>query len=183
MRLQLVACSVLAVAACGGAKTKPADPIVPQPAAEPVLALGDLKFYAGDKVVMHLHADGQLEALASDNGPLQQIAIVKDDGSIIANGKAAHVTTDGTLTGSDGAVAPFKLEGAALVAGPQRATIDDKGNLLINGELDKDATALRIEGATNAKLQRTALLLLGMMLIADRDGSATPPPPTPAPAP
>jgi hypothetical protein len=179
MKLHLLACSVLALAACGGAKPKTTDPTTTTPPADAVLAIGELKFYAGDKLGMHLHADGKLEAATGADDKLEEVALVKTDGTITAGGKTARFGADGSLSGPNGETAPFKLDGATLVAGDKRVTIDDKGNVLINGAVDKDAKALRIEGATSAPLQRTALVLLALMMTGDSHDEATPAPATP----
>jgi hypothetical protein len=156
--------ALLAFVACGG--SKPATDTTPKPAADALLAIGELKFYDGDKLGVHLFPDGRLQVLANKNGAetWQDIATVKADGTITGpKGESAHVNADGTITGPKGEVAQFKLDGAALVAGDKRLTIDDKGVFLLNGKTD--GPQLRVEGASDAKLQRTALVIVGMLMV------------------
>jgi hypothetical protein len=157
--------TLLAFAACGGAKTKSTTETTVKPAddAAAVLALADLKFYDGDEMGVHLFPDGRLQMLAEKGGSWIDIATLKADGSITSpKGETAHVTADGTITGPDGKVAPFKLDGAALVIEAKRITINDKGEFLMDGKAD--TKSFRVEGATDAKTQRTALIVAALML-------------------
>jgi hypothetical protein len=97
--------------------------------------------------VAMLHADGTIVSIKSDASPTSE---------------SAHVNADGTIIGPKGEVAPFKLDGAALAADGKHITIDGKGVFMIDGK--QGDKALRVEGASDPKAQRTALVIIAMLM-------------------
>jgi hypothetical protein len=72
--------------------------------------------------------------------------------------------------------APFKFDGAVLVAGDRRVSIDEKG--IIVGGQDTDNMKFRVEGATDDGAKRTALFALALVLMGGAgpdDGASAPP--------
>lgn len=176
--------------ACGGSKPAPVtstEPTIPNAnmvaPADAVLAIADLKFYMGDQMGLHLHGDGRLEAQAMSNGVSgwHDVATFKPDGTITTpDGKVGgQVQADGSLKSATGEVAPFKLDGEALVVADKRVTIDDKGVFVMDGKMPQPA--LRVEGATDAKTRRTALLIMALVMGAEPHPDGPPPPATKTP--
>jgi hypothetical protein len=178
MRISHCFVALLGVAACA-AKTKDTTTTTTTPTstAGSVLAISELKFFEGDKLGLHLHPDGRLEGLETRNGAeaWHDLAILKADGTITPpnGGTAAHVNADGSFVGPKGEVAPFKLDGATLVSSDgKKISLDAKGNLVLDGKPGEKA--FRVEGATDAATQRTALVIMAMLM----EGEEHPAPPT-----
>ena len=182
------------LAACGGGN-KPVAP-APAPAAAPVAAapagtleLGELKFYAGDELGMQMHANGHFEVKTSHAEPgkpaetaWQDVGSIGADGTISSHDGATHgqVKPDGSFVGPEGQVAPFKLDGDALVVADKKITIDDKGILQGGNDMDKP---MRIEGATTPGLKRTALVILALLMTGPEPSQQSGGQPAPATAP
>jgi hypothetical protein len=176
----------IALAACGGGN-KPvapvaAPPAVPVAAAAPAgsIELGELKFYAGDDLGMQIHANGHFEVRVSKADPgkpaetsWQDVGSIAADGTISSSDGAKHgqVKPDGSFVGPEGQVAPFKLDGEALVVADKKITIDDKGILQGGNDMGKP---MRIEGATTPGLKRTALIVLALLMGGPEDGHGGP---------
>ena len=131
----------------------------------PTLALAELKAYAGVELAAQLHPDGRFDAIAG--GKLQHVLTFAADGAImsVTDGTSAHLEPDGTLVGPDGTTVPgFKLDGAALLIDSSRVTIGNDGSVLFDGA--PYSPPLRFEGATDVKLQRTALVVFALMMEA-----------------
>jgi len=177
----------IALAACGGGN----KPVAPEPApagsagsAAPVAAapaagtveLGELKFYAGEDLGMQMHANGHFEVrVGKPPAPeWQEIGALAADGTISSTDGAKHgqVQPDGSFVGPQGQVAPFKLEGEALVVADKKITIDDKGILQGGNDMGKP---MRIEGATTPGLKRTALIVLALLMGGPEDSKSAPP--------
>jgi hypothetical protein len=178
----------IALAACGGGN-KPVAPVAPPPAV-PVAAaapagsieLGELKFYAGDDLGMQIHANGHFEVRVSKaeagkpaETTWQDVGSIGADGTISSSDGAKHgqVKPDGSFVGPEGQVAPFKLDGEALVVADRKITIDDKGILQGGNDMGKP---MRIEGATTPGLKRTALIVLALLMGGPDDSKAAPAP-------
>lgn len=176
----------IALAACGGGN-KPVAPVAPPPAV-PVAAaapagsieLGELKFYAGDDLGMQIHANGHFEVRVSHAEPgkpaetsWQDVGSIGADGTISSSDGAKHgqIKPDGSFVGPEGQVAPFKLDGEALVVADKKITIDDKGILQGGNDMGKP---MRIEGATTPGLKRTALIVLALLMGGPDDAKAAP---------
>jgi hypothetical protein len=186
----------IALAACGGGNKPVApapEPTVPVAAAAPAagaLELGELKFFAGDDLGMQMHANGHFEVKVGKTEPgkpaetaWQDVGSLGADGSISSSDGAKHgqVKPDGSFVGPDGQVAPFKLDGEALVVADKKITIDDKGILQGGNDMGKP---MRIEGATTPGLKRTALVLLALLMSGPEEPHREPATATvPAPAP
>ena len=178
----------IALAACGGGN----KPVVSEPApagsAAPVAAaatagtieLGELKFYAGDDLGMQIHANGHFEVRVSKaeagkpaETSWQDVGSIGADGTISSSDGAKHgqVKPDGSFVGPEGQVAPFKLDGEALVVADKKITIDDKGILQGGNDMSKP---MRIEGATTPGLKRTALIVLALLRGGPEDSHGAP---------
>jgi hypothetical protein len=172
-KLRTYAFTVL-LAACGSSsKPAPTTPTTPPPATAPAagaqLGITELKFYQGDKMMLHLLADGSLQVLVPDAqnpaGTWKTVGTITADGKITGpDGKSAQVQPDGSVTLSDGKAPDFKLEGDALVIDGKRVTLDPTGVVQVDGQPISKDTSVRIEGATDAATRRTALLLIGLTL-------------------
>jgi hypothetical protein len=181
--------AVLALAT--GCATSPEPTPAAAPAAAPtgdLLGIHEMTFFERDQPQMHIAANGNLEmrmvhfhdqVRTVDN---KFIGTLAADGTITnaAKDKVAHLAADGTLTGPDGKVAPFKLVGETLIVDAKTFTIDAKGMVAKNGTpVDPP---LRVEGATDALARRTALLALGFVLgvneptVTTQEAGATVPP-------
>lgn len=168
---------VLASAACGGGSKKAATP-----ATEPTtvaatgvtLSLGEMKIVdeTQNKSLM-IHADGTIEVEG------QKPAKVTADGKIVTmadNQTQMTLDPDGSIKGPHGADLGAKLGAdGSLTMGDQTISIDDMG--MIKGG-NASAPQLKIEGATDANLKRTAMFVL----IALMSGAEPTPAPAPAPA-
>lgn len=169
-RLAIIA--VLA-AACGSSPPPEVTP-PPPPAttgsavtSTTVLGLGEITIKAGDKDVLAVHANGQVQIF--DGGSWKPIGTLSTDGRMVtSDGKTGQLQADGTFMTPEGPV-PFKLDGAALVAGKTRLTIEN-GKLLGGND---DAKALSITGAETDATKRTALLLLGLLQAGQQEAPAT----------
>jgi hypothetical protein len=177
--------SLFLVAACSSNSSKPVTNVV---APEPVLAITELKFYEGDKLGMELHPDGSLRVLDKKNGveSWKTLGTLAADGSvkpIVPAKPGGKLGADGTFTSPSGQVAPFKVEADALVIGDKKLTLGADGVFAMNG-----ATAnppVRVEGATDAKSRKTALFVLGIVMMTgvQVEESVEAAPAVPAPAP
>jgi hypothetical protein len=149
---------------------------MPTTSSDAVLEITDLKFFEGDKLGAHLHADGRLAVLATHGGTSQptteswqDVAMFHADGRITSIKRhadpasvSAHVNADGSIVGPRGEVAPFKLDGATLVADGKHLTINGEGTFVIDGK--QGDKALRVEGVRDAMTQRTALIIIGILM-------------------
>lgn len=173
----------LAMAACGGSSSTPAEtPTSPQPAATApsasgsVLGIGEIKVKDGDKDVFAVHANGDIQFFVQNEW--KTIGKVSADGKFVtADGQTGQLQPDGSFTTPDGP-APFKLEGAALVAGPTRISIEN--GKIVGG---KEPDTIVITGADTDGTKRTTLLLLGLVVFSQEQqapaaGSAVSAPPT-----
>ncbi len=170
--------------ACGGGKSTPPaypdpDPAgsasAPKPAvAGSALALGELKFYQDNVLMMALHADGTLEAIDQYTAQpgMKKLATLTSDGKItLDNGGVFVVKPDGTVVQGDGSQRnndgpnpSYTIDGDALVVAGQRIRIDDHGKLVTDGGPVEANKELRIEGANDPGTKRTALVLIGIVL-------------------
>jgi hypothetical protein len=157
----------LAATACGGGSKKAEPTTAPITTTAPTAAAGtltiaEMKLWDVNKNrALIIHADGLIEV----------------DGR-----KPAKVTADGKIVKADTGEVGFTLEADGSVKGPngvdtgakisadgtlaikdQTITIDDKG-MVIGG--NEKAPPLKIEGATDANLKRTALFVLVAMMTA-----------------
>jgi hypothetical protein len=153
----------LAASACGGG-SKAAEPTTPAttaattPAAatSTTLSIAEMKLWDVSKNrALIIHADGVIEV----DG--QSAAKVTADGKIVkaATGEVGFtLDADGSVKGPNGVDTGAKItaDGTLAMTG-KTLTIDDKGMLL---GTDEAAPPLRIEGATDANLKRTALFVL-----------------------
>jgi hypothetical protein len=186
--MKLHSIAFVLVAACGGgSKPAPKTPDTTAPATSAsgsMLTLAELKFYDKQGMRMQIHADGKIEMEAKQEGQpaaWTQVGTIGTDGSVTSkDGKAGQLQADGTFKTAEGQDAGFKLDGDTLEMGGKKVTLDAKGDLLVDGAPlpDKD---LRIEGATDEKSRRTALLVVGLLM--GSPGGESSPPPTAAPAP
>jgi len=166
--------AVLALAT--GCATSPEPAPQPPPAAPTaapagaLLGIREMTFFERDQPQMHLAANGNLEMRIVHFHAQVRTVDNKFLGTLAADGtitnaikdKVAHLAADGTLTGPDGKVAPFKLVGETLIVDDKTFTIDAKGMVAKNGApVDPP---LRVEGASDALTRRTALLALGFVL-------------------
>lgn len=169
--------SVLAlVVACGGsapptqtATTLPPTTSTAEPAAATAtarLGLGDLKFFQGDTLMIHLHPDGTLELATDGTGQaLQRAGTISADGKLTGpDGKSAQLQDDGTLVLSNGQDPGIKLDGETLVIAGKHVTLDPQGAVLVDGAALPSKVPVRIEGVTDAGTRRTALLLVALTL-------------------
>ena len=163
---------VLAVTACGGGSKKEptttTDTAAKTEATGVTLALGELKILDTSKnQSLLIHADGTIEV----DG--QKPAKVTTTGTIVtADGSKTvmTLTADGSIKGPDGADLGAKLAAdGSLTMGTQTISIDDTG--VIQGG-NPSAPQLKVEGATDANLKRTAMFVL----IALMSGAEAPPP-------
>jgi hypothetical protein len=151
----------LAATACGGGSKK-VEPTTPTTttatatAGATTLSIAEMKLWDVNKNrALIIHADGLIEV----------------DGH-----KSAKVTADGKIVKADTGEVGFTLEADGSVKGPngvdtgakisadgtlavkgQTITVDDKG-MLVGG--NEGSPPLKIEGATDANLKRTALFVL-----------------------
>ncbi|MDB4962889.1 MAG: hypothetical protein JWP01_2888 [Myxococcales bacterium] len=165
---------VLFAAACGGSKKDTAPtttaPVAVTAEAGTKLELAEMKLVDVNKnEALMIHADGSIEVegktpakvqadgkiVTTDNGTV--VAQLEPDGSVTAQGKPVGVTI-----AADGS---FTIDGKTV-------SLDD-GGMLVGG--NPDAPKLRVEGATNPGLKRTAMFVL----IALTMSAGGPPPPAP----
>ena len=164
---------VLAAAACGGSKKDEATtpPTTTQPQALPVegatttLALGEMKLWDVNKnKALIIHADGTIELEGT------KAAKVTADGKIVKidTGEVGFtLEADGSVKGPQGVDTGAKITAdGTLTTGDKTITIGDDG-MLAGG--NASAPPLKIEGASDVNLKRTALFVLVALL-----GSADP---------
>jgi hypothetical protein len=172
----------LLAAACGSSPPPTTTPPPPPPtsagsASSGMLGLGEIVVKDGAQEMLAVHPNGQVQI--NDGGTWKPIATLSTDGKMVtADGKAGQLQADGTFVTPEGPV-PFKLDGPALVAGSTRLTIEN-GKLVGGNDTAKSVT---ITGAETDGTKRTTLLIIGLLMTAQR-AEATPPtattPATPA---
>ncbi len=151
----------LAATACGGGSKKPEPTTPPTTATAPAaatttLALGEMKLWDVHKNrALLIHADGLIEVDGHKS------AKVTADGKIVKadTGEVGFtLEADGTVKGPDGVDTGAKIsaDGTLAIKG-QTITVDATG-MLVGG--NEGAPPLKIEGATDANLKRTALFVL-----------------------
>jgi len=86
---------------------------------------------------------------------------------VTADGQTGQLQADGTFTTPDGP-APFKLDGAALVAGPTHISIEN--GKIVGG---KEPDTIVITGADTDATKRTTLLLLGLVVFSQESQAPT----------
>ena len=166
---------LLAATACGGG-SKTAEPTTPTTtatatptAAATTISIAEMKLWDVNKNrALIIHADGLIEV----------------DGH-----KPAKVTADGKIVKADTGEVGFTLESDGSVKGPngldlgakisadgtlaikgQTISVDDKG-MLVGG--NEGAPPMRIEGATDVNLKRTALFVLVALTTGGESKSET----------
>lgn len=170
----------LGLAACGSPSTPAAHAPAPVPAivATDMLGLGEITVRSENQDVFQIHANGDVQ-FATNQG-LQKVGKLEVSGKLTTvDNRVAQLQPDGSLTTPTGPE-PFKLDGAALVAGPNRLTIEN-GKMVGVGGPDVIVT-----GADTDLKKRSALLIFGIVLVeaqspADRNGSGAGPAPAEAP--
>ncbi|HEX4452021.1 MAG TPA: hypothetical protein VH143_14180 [Kofleriaceae bacterium] len=180
-------------AACGSSSPAPVAPTAANgsaavsttaacapPARPGVLGITDIMVKDGGKAMMAVKANGDVQI--NDSG-WKTIGKLDPSGKFVtADGQTGQLGSDGSFTTPEGA-APFKLDGAALVANGQRITIED--GKIVGG--NDTAKTVEIECANDDSTKRTTLLILGLLLSAPTTPAATETPaattPSPAPAP
>jgi hypothetical protein len=152
---------VLAAAACGGGSKQESTTTTGTDvtaSAGVQLALGEMKLVDVNKnQAVLIHADGSLEIPGMD-GPTG--VKVTSDGKIV-NDKGEvgfQLQPDGTITGPDGQKLGVTLDAAGVVSsGDKKISLGDDG-LLVGG--NPDAPQMRVEGANDPQLRRTAMFVL-----------------------
>jgi hypothetical protein len=167
-------------AACGSSSPAPVAPTagagsaaIAQPTAacappaQPgLLGITDITVKDNGKDMMAIKANGDVQI--NDTG-WKTIGTLDPSGKFVtADHQTGQLGADGTFSTPEGP-APFKLDGAALVANGQRITIEN--GKLVGG--NDTAKTVEIVCANDDSTKRTALLILGLLLSAQ---------PTPAPA-
>jgi hypothetical protein len=163
---------VLVLAAACGSSSPPAQPTTPPPtevatpASTGLLGIGEITVKESGKDMLAVHANGDVQIF--DQNAWKPIGKLSADGKLVtSDGKVGQLQADGSFTTPEGP-APFKLDGAALVAGGTRLTID--GGKLVGG--NDSANAIAITGADNDGTKRTTLLLLGLLLSSQPEPTA-----------
>ncbi len=181
-------------AACGSSSPAPVAPTAANgsavatttaacaPPAQPgLLGITDIRVKDGGKDMMAVKANGDIQI--NDSG-WKTIGKLDTTGKFVtADGQTGQLGADGSFTTPEGP-APFKLDGAALIANGQRITIEN--GKIVGG--NDTAKTVEIECANDDSTKRTTLLILGLLLSAPTE-SATPAatetpaatPPSPAP--
>jgi hypothetical protein len=177
----------LVVVGCAGSNKK-ADKAPMTTAAAPAdanvkLALGEMRLVdVAKNQAINIHADGTIEF----NGKV--IVKVTPDGKLVKidTGEVGlSLQPDGSINGPNGEVLEVKLgNDGTLVAGDKTLSVDSAG-MLVGG--NPGAPELRVEGATDAKLKRTAMFVLVAVAMpssppeqsASEAGPKTTPTPTP----
>jgi len=163
---------VLAAAACGGGSKKAPETTTTAPVeatAVTALTLGELKLVDVNKNrALLIHADGTIEV----DG--QKPAKVTADGKIVRvdNGEVGFtLEADGSVKGPGGADIGAKVnaDGSLAIDG-KTISLDDKG-MLIGG--NPEGPPLKVEGATDVGLKRTAMFVLVAMLSGAEKSEAT----------
>jgi hypothetical protein len=165
---------VLVLAAACGSSPPPAQPATPPPpieAATPastgLLGIGEISVKESGKDMLAVHADGNVQIYDKTWKPIGKLSA---DGKLVTtDNKVGQLQPDGSFTTPEGA-APFKLDGAALVLGKTRITIEN-GKLVGGDDSSKDVT---ITGADNDGTKRTTLLLLGLLVASQPVETTTP---------
>jgi hypothetical protein len=167
---------VLTTAACGGgAKTAPtpAAPIAdtaPVAASGTTLALAEMKLVDVNKnKAILIHKDGTIEFEG------QKPAKVTADGKLVKADTGEvffQLQPDGSIKTADGTDVGVKISpDGALTMGDKTISLDDTG-LLVGG--NPNAPQMKVEGATDANLKRTAMFVL-VVITAPAAPPAAPP--------
>lgn len=153
---------VLFAVACGGGSKMPTDTIATGDPAAVQLVLGEIKLIDVDKNQAALiHGDGMVEIGGT------KIAKVTTDGKLVDPNTGEVVLTlhpDGIVTAPDG-----KDLGVKIGADGKGTTGDKTISIAANGELvggNSNAPKMKIEGAIDDKLKRTAMFVLVSLLMA-----------------
>jgi hypothetical protein len=166
-------------AGAGSAVAQPTAACAP-PAQPGLLGITDITVKDAGKDAMAVKANGDVQV---NDGGWKTIGKLDPTGKFVtADGQTGQLGADGTFSTPEGP-APFKLDGAALVASGQRITIEN--GKIVGG--NDSAKTVEIVCANDDSTKRTALLILGLILSAQT--SAAPPatetpaatPPSPAP--
>lgn len=169
--------ALLCAGACGGGSstTAPTTPVAKTETmvAAPTLALGEMKIIDINKnKFIAIHADGSIELEG------KTLAKVTTDGRVITTADDKTVMTlgaDGSIKGPDGTDLGAKVGAdGSLSMKAETVTIDETG--MVKGG-NTSAPPLKVEGATNAELKRTAMFVLVVMTASGE------PEQTPAPTP
>lgn len=149
---------LLVTAACGGSPSRPVEaPAAAAPSAPTAqLGLGEIKLIDVDNnQAILIHADGTIELGGKKPGK------VTPDGTLISvdTGEVVFkLSPDGAVTTADGKDLGIKLGAdGAVTRGDKTVSIGASGEL-VGG--DSPGPKLKIEGATDAKLKRTAMFVL-----------------------
>jgi hypothetical protein len=175
-------------AACGSSSPAPvapsnagsavaaATPACTPPTQPGLLGITDITVKGEGKDMMAVKANGDVQV---NDGGWKTIGKLDSSGKFVTvDGQTGQLGADGTFSTPEGP-APFKLDGAALVASGQRITIEN--GKIVGGN---DTAKVEIECANDDSTKRTALLILGLLVSAQQSESATPAtgtPPSPAP--
>lgn len=165
MRTILMAIALTA-AACGGGSKKPATgPTGTGSGSAAVVAAPRLEIaeisIASNGTTLFVHGDGSMEAVNGDQR--QPLGTLTSDGKFTSiDGEVGQLQDDGSFVLKEGP-APFKLVDEKLVVGADSFTID-ANNVIQGGKVD--LTRVKLTGVTNRGTRRTALLMLGMLTLA-----------------
>ena len=160
-------------AACGSSSPAPVDPATAGSAAPTavaaqaagVLGIAEITVKESGKDMMAVHANGDVQI--NDTSGWKTIGKLETNGKLTtADGKTGQLGPDGVFTTPEGP-APFKIDGAALVAGNTRITIEN--GKIVGG--DDAAKSVDIVGANDDATKRTTLLLLGLLLTGQEASS------------
>jgi|HubBroStandDraft_6_1064221.scaffolds.fasta_scaffold139811_4 hypothetical protein len=163
---------VLVLAAACGSSPPPAQPTplptteTATPASTGLLGVAEISVKEAGKDLLAVHADGNVQIFDNAWKPIGKLSA---DGKLVTvDNKVGQLQADGSFTTPEGP-APFKLDGAALVAGKTRITIEN-GKLVGGDDSTKDVT---ITGADNDGTKRTTLLLLGLLVASQPEAAGS----------
>ncbi|MCX5747767.1 MAG: hypothetical protein NT062_35325 [Proteobacteria bacterium] len=181
-----LAAGAATVGACKHETTTPTTTPIIDPTPTPAgltgspFTLVEMKLYLGEDLGLQIHADGRVEENRADPGKPAEWAVmakISAAGQLLtADGsEAGAMQPDGSFKFAKGDVAPFKFDGATLVAGDRKVSIDAAG--VIQGGNDM-GVKLRVEGLTDDGSRRAALFALALALMGN--GGADQPATAPA---
>jgi len=172
--MKLLVIAVLFAAGCGS--SPPPEPAPPPPpattgsaaASSGVLGIGEIVVKNGNEEMLAVHANGKVEI--KDGASWKPIGTLSSDGKMVtADGKTGQLGADGVFMTPQGPV-PFKLDGATLVTGQTKITIEN-GKIVGGNDASNGVTII---GADTDGTKRTALLLMGLLMVSQQ-ADETPP--------
>jgi len=160
----LVVALAFAIGCGGGAKTgttpKPDDDKTVAKVTTSRLEIAEISIKEGTQSLL-VHADGKVEIVDGDQ--TQTLGTLTSDGLFTnSTGQTGQLQDDGSFTTPDGP-APFKLDDETLVVGETKLRIED--GTLKGGKVDTSSVA--ITGVTTRGTRRTALLMIGFILLGN----------------